>query len=58
MAQTLNIEQVRALPRFVKRRVWKNTWHYRRDEIPGATRAEKRRNWRKLWGALRVTNAS
>jgi hypothetical protein len=50
----LPIQQVKALPRKAKRRVWLGWWKHRRQEIPGETRAARRENWRALWGQLRT----
>lgn len=52
----LPIQEVKALPRVNKRRVWLNWWKNRRSEIPGDTRREKRANWRALWQQLRTEN--
>lgn len=50
------IAVVKSLPRKKKRRIWKNWWKNRRNEIEGDTRLEKRRNWRNLWKQLRLVN--
>lgn len=52
----LPIAQVKFLPRRVKRRIWRGWWQHRRADVPGDNRQDKRRNWRALWGLLRVPN--
>ena len=53
----LPIELTKTMPRKHKRRVWKNWFKYRRDTFAGATRAEKRRNWREIWQQLRTVGS-
>jgi len=52
----LPIEAVKTFPRISKRRIWLGWWKHQRDKIPGATRAEKRQNWRAIWGKLATPN--
>lgn len=46
------IAKIRSLPRKNRRRIFKNFWKYRQDEIQGATRAERRQFWREIWEKL------
>ena len=47
-------EQIRHMPREKKRDFWKALWSVKGKRFPGATRAERRRNWRKMWNAFRI----
>lgn len=52
----LDLAMVKKLPRKVKRRIWIKCWKYKRREIGGYFRQEKRNNWRKIWDVLRSPN--
>lgn len=53
----LPIAQVKHLPRGVKRDIWKAWWKNLRHLIKGDTRAEKRREWRRIWDEELATPA-